>query len=581
LELCTLGTIADLAPLQGVNRRWLRRGLALLPQSKYVGIQSLIAVSGSQTAAKTSLKPEAIGFRLGPRINAIGRIGDPQTVIELLTTDDLDTATACAQVCEQANQTRQQLCSQIEQEAIEWIEASDLDLQAERVLVVVQPGWHHGVIGIVASRLVERYGVPVFIGTTEDEAGEEIRGSARGIPEFDVFAALQACGDLFHRFGGHRAAGGFSFAAANLPAIQARLSQFACQCLEPGQLLPLVTADAIANFDELNWEFYQELDQLQPCGMGNPLPVFCSQDVVVLDQRVMGADGNHLKLTLGQSLPGYRLPVQFKATAWRWGAYFPLPPKLDIAYQLVENTWNGETNIELNLLGARLPQANCVEPTPVPHPSMAGEPSSVPPSVPALAPDPVTSPPASSQPLTVSWICPDPPASPADAIRPDWLPLENIEQLLPELAGNLLLYGYGRPELLVTNPDSTLEYDRPTQVCDTLLLWTLPPSWTHLRWLIARAQPSQIYVRNHCPDLPVASALKQHLLDQLQTAPEQPLNLLALGQQFWVAPCTLIAALRELGHPCTEFPATCSLTQELQRLERWYLYPPQALASIG
>ncbi|MEM6592904.1 MAG: DHH family phosphoesterase, partial [Cyanobacteria bacterium P01_C01_bin.73] len=219
LELFTLGTIADLAPLTGVNRRWVRRGLGLLPRSRLPGIQALIQVAGLGQH-RGDLKPEAIGFRLGPRINAVGRIADPQIVIDMLTTDDIGVALQRAMQCEEANQLRQEMCSQIEAAAIEWCEAEQaagrLDLAAARVLVVVQPGWHHGVIGIVASRLVERYGVPVFIGTYEDKAQKEIRGSARGIPEFHVFEALQTCHDLMPKFGGHRAAGGFSFPAKNL-----------------------------------------------------------------------------------------------------------------------------------------------------------------------------------------------------------------------------------------------------------------------------------------------------------------------------------------------------------------------------
>ena len=181
LELFTLGTIADLAPLTGVNRRWVKRGLRLLPHSQLAGIQALIQVAGvqaesssilnSQNKTNNSLKPEDIGFRLGPRINAVGRLADPQIVIELLTTDDRELALKNAIQCEQINQRRQELCQEIEQEAIAWCEKSDLDLQQERVLVVIQPGWHHGVIGIVASRLVERYGVPVFIGTFEEDEG--------------------------------------------------------------------------------------------------------------------------------------------------------------------------------------------------------------------------------------------------------------------------------------------------------------------------------------------------------------------------------------------------------------------------
>jgi single-stranded-DNA-specific exonuclease len=588
LELCTLGTIADLAPLTGVNRRWLRRGLALLPRSQFVGVQALMRVSsqtGQNQASTSSLKPDTIGFRLGPRINAVGRIGDPQTVIELLTTDDPTIAETRAQECEQANQERQALCQQIEQEATDWIDARladhSLDLMTERVLVVVQPDWHHGVIGIVASRLVERYGVPVFIGTYEADDREHIRGSVRSIPEFDVFAALHACGDLLAKFGGHRAAGGFSLAAVNLAPLKTRLRQFAHQCLELEHLAPLVSVDAEAEFSELTWDLYEQLQGLQPCGMSNPVPVFCSQSVLVLDQKPVGKEGLHLRLTLGQRCDAGQPPLQFRAIAWRWGNYFPLPAKIDIAYRLRDNTWNDETNLELELVGIRLPGSDLADPPLAP--------TSVPTPIPCaelLSPQPI-----SPEPV---WHCPTPDPDQLPAEPPAWESFTELEQVLPQLFGHVLCYGYQRPELteaeLTTfttaeaGPNSW-EYDRPTQVCDVLLLWTLPPSWTHLRWLIARAQPSQIYVRNQLPDLPTALTVQTYLETQLaghrNQSPGQPPNLLAWGQQLWVAPSTLVAGLRELGYACAEFPSTHSLTQELARLERWYLCPAEMLAGLS
>ena len=350
LELFTLGTIADLAPLTGINRRWLRRGLRLLPQSELTGIQSLIQMSGVSEDQK-ALKPEDIGFKLGPRINAIGRLADPQIVIELLTTTDSGVALERAMQCEQINQKRQQLCEQIEQEAIAFIEQSQLNLQQERVLVIVQPDWHHGVIGIVASRLVERYGVPVFIGTYEDEDKEHIRGSARGIPEFHVFEALEFCKDYLGKFGGHKAAGGFSLPAEHLEAFRQSLSQFAHQCLQPEHLKPLVSIDAQADFTHLTSQLYQQLDAFHPCGIGNPDPIFWTPNVQVVEQKVIGK--GHLKVTFSQD----NQPIKMTALAWRWGEYFPLPSRVDIAYKLRENTWNGNTAIELELVGIRLSSA--------------------------------------------------------------------------------------------------------------------------------------------------------------------------------------------------------------------------------
>ncbi|MEH2035117.1 single-stranded-DNA-specific exonuclease RecJ [Nostoc sp.] len=382
LALFTLGTIADLAPLTGVNRRWVKRGLQHLPKSNLAGIQALIQVGGVQARdegageqgsrgaeekisnpkSKTctersrsiqnpkSLKPEDIGFRLGPRINAIGRIGNPQTVIELLTTDDMGVALERAMQCEQVNASRQEMCQQIEQEAIAYVESEFVgSLQQDRVLIVVQPNWHHGVIGIVASRLVERYGVPVFIGTYEDE--EHIRGSARSIPEFHVFEALEYCHDLLGKFGGHKAAGGFSLPAENLQALRSRLIRFANQCLEPQHLKPLLKIDAEVNLNHLNQQLYEQLNALHPCGMDNPDPVFWTPNVQVVEQKIVGK--GHIKLTIAQTIDNQEYKI--KAIAWRWGDYFRLPSRVDIAYKLRENYFNGNTSIELELIGVRLP----------------------------------------------------------------------------------------------------------------------------------------------------------------------------------------------------------------------------------
>ena len=375
LELFTLGTIADLAPLTGVNRRWVKRGLRLLPHSQLAGIQALIQVAGvqaesssilnSQNKTNNSLKPEDIGFRLGPRINAVGRLADPQIVIELLTTDDRELALKNAIQCEQINQRRQELCQEIEQEAIAWCEKSDLDLQQERVLVVVQPGWHHGVIGIVASRLVERYGVPVFIGTFEEDEAvgavppcppsglpcKIVRGSARGIPEFNVFDGLNFCADLLTKFGGHKAAGGFSMPAQNVEQFRNQLSIFANQCLQPEHLKPLVSVDVRANLAEINLDLYRQIDALEPCGIENKSPVFWTANVCITEQKIVGK-GGHVKLTATQD---GEVSASVKGIAWRWGEYFPLPRRVDIAYRLRENSFNGKTSVELELLGVRLP----------------------------------------------------------------------------------------------------------------------------------------------------------------------------------------------------------------------------------
>jgi single-stranded-DNA-specific exonuclease len=367
LELFTLGTIADLAPLIGVNRRWLKQGLRQLPNSQLLGIQALMQVAGVNEEQK-QLQPDDIGFRLGPRINAIGRIGDPQLIIELLTTDEPGIALERAMQCEAINSERQKICDQIQKEAIELVETKPILWQESRVLVIIKENWHHGVIGIVASRLVEKYGVPVFIGTYEEEATKEnksqkssetdlkIRGSARGIEEFNVFEALNYCQDLLGKYGGHKAAGGFSLAASNLTLLEQKLSEFANQCLEKQHLKPLIKIDALAHLSEIKQNLYEQIDSLQPWGIGNSSPIFWTPNVTIKEQKKIGSNQDHLKLILQENNDSIEL-TEIKAIAWRWGEYFPLPSQVDIAYKLQENNWQGVVNIELELVGIRLSSA--------------------------------------------------------------------------------------------------------------------------------------------------------------------------------------------------------------------------------
>ena len=345
LELFTVGTIADLAPLTGVNRRWLKRGLKLLPYSQILGIKALNQLCGLNETKK-NLNSDDIGFKIGPRINAVGRIGDPQIVIELLTTDDEGIALERAMQCHQINTKRQSLCKEIEQEAIDLINNTPLNYREDWVLVVIGETWNHGVIGIVASRLVERYGVPVFIGTYEEENKEIIRGSARGIDEFNVFEALQYCDDILGKYGGHKAAGGFSFPAQNLGLVKQRLREFAHQSLAIEYLKPLVKIDAQLTFQQANLKLLAEINSLYPWGIENHAPIFWTPNVKVISSRVT-KDGSHLQLALADETK------ELRGIAWGWSRFAFLPPVIDVAYKLKENNWNGEKSIQLEIVGIR------------------------------------------------------------------------------------------------------------------------------------------------------------------------------------------------------------------------------------
>jgi single-stranded-DNA-specific exonuclease len=509
LELFTLGTIADLAHLTGINRRLVKQGLRLLGRSQLAGVTALIQASGIQDDQKIGLKPEAIGFSLGPRINAVGRIGDPVTVIELLTADDMGTAITLAHQCEETNRTRQELCSQIEKEAIAYINGLNLSLINERVLIVIQPKWHHGVIGIVASRLVERYGVPVFIGTyeAEDNGLSSIRGSVRSIPEFNVFAALEFCKEYLNKYGGHPAAGGFSMKSENLQGFSDRLREFAHQHLEPHHLKPLISVDVKADLQDISLTLLDQIDLLHPCGMGNSDPIFYTPNVRVISQQVRGKTKACLALELDRGNGS-----KIKAIAWRWGEYCPIPSRVDLAYKLRANKWQDKTSVELELVGIRTPWTPILESKPAPK----------------------------------------------IAVIPRWQNLESLESI-PHPA---LIYGYNRPEF-----DGDYDRPQPHKIYKSLILWSLPPSITHLRWLIALSKPEIIYLGDQIPNLPTALALKQKLSSFIGQA---SLNLLDLGQKLWVAPCLIVAGLRELGYDCENFPPTKTLNIELEHQRRWY-----------
>lgn len=522
LELFTLGTIADLAHLTGINRRLVKQGLRLLGRSQLAGVTALIQASGIQDDQKIGLKPEAIGFSLGPRINAVGRIGDPVTVIELLTADDMGTAITLAYKCEETNRTRQELCSQIEKEAIAYINALNLNLINERVLIVIQPNWHHGVIGIVASRLVERYGVPVFIGTyeAEDNGLSSIRGSVRSIPEFNVFAALEFCKEYLNKYGGHPAAGGFSMQSENLQGFSDRLREFAHQHLEPQHLKPLISVDVKADLQDISLTLLDQIDLLHPCGMGNSDPVFYTPNVRVISQQVRGKTKACLALELDRGNGS-----KIKAIAWRWGEYCPIPDRVDLAYKLRANKWQDKTSVELELVGIRTPWTPILESKPAPK----------------------------------------------IAVIPKWENLESHNSLeaIPQPA---LIYGYDHPEF-------SGDCDRPTpnKIYKSLILWSLPPSITHLRWLIALTKPEIIYLGDQIPNLPTALALKQKLSIYIS---QTSLNLLDLGQKLWVAPCVIVAGLRELGYICADFPLTKNLSIELENQKRWYQMNLDKISSV-
>ena len=550
--------------------------MRLLSQSKVIGIIALINETGISKDKQTGLKPEAIGFGLGPRINAIGRIGNPQVIIDLLTCDDMGQAIILAQECEATNRKRQDLCKEIEQEAIAYmskLKSEGFDITQERVLVIVDrevktaltpdpdlkknkklspdgdnflsttEGWHHGVIGIVASRLVERYGAPVFIGSYEDAHGEEVseqgatvRFSVRGIPEFHVFHSLEYIANLRNKGGGHKAAGGFTLPAENMEKLRNGLREFADrENILPSHIMPLINIDARVDLSDISMTLLQQCDRLQPCGLGNADPVFYSENVRVISQQTRGKDKvKHLSLELDTG------NGKIKAIAWRWGEYCPVPNYVDIAYKLRANQWQDTTSVELEVVGIREATGTVME-------SSQNSP----------------------KPLQLLY-------RPAPVITklPQWQKLSEAPRPLPR---PLLLYGCDRP---ADKFQGDVDCDRPSRdkQYEAIVLWTLPPSLTHLQWLIATTKPDYIYLGSHIPSVPSIEQFRAQI-QSLNLENIERLNLLDLAQQWWISPSAIVSALRELNYIC-DFPVTLPLEGELLRMQRWYGMAIAKLAAL-
>ena len=404
-------------------------------------------------------------------------------------------------------------------------------------------GWHHGVIGIVASRLVERYGAPVFIGSYEDaddhDAAEpSIRFSVRGIPEFHVFQAIEYEPIKTIRFkgGGHKAAGGFTMPAANLEKLRQGLREFADrENILPSHISPLINIDVRIDLSDVSMTLLQECDRLQPCGLGNPDPVFYSENVRVLSQQTRGRDKvKHLSLELDTG------NGKIKAIAWRWGEYCPVPDYVDIAYKLRANQWQDTTSVELEIIGIREPINTHIE-----------------------------TPNNSSKTLHLKY-------QPAPIITksPQWQKLSEAPRPLPR---PLLLYGCDRP---ADKFQGDVDCDRPTRnkKYEAVVLWTLPPSFTHLQWLIATAKPDYIYLGSHIPSVPSIDQFRNQI-QSLDLENIDILNLLDLAQQWWISPSAIVSALRELGYIC-DFPPTLSLDGELLRMQKWYEIAISKLATL-
>lgn len=294
-ELAALATVADLVPLLGENRIIVHEGLKRMQKTSRAGIKALLQVAG--LSGKT-ITAGHLGFQIGPRINAGGRLHEASRNVELLLTKEEDAAEAIACALQEENTRRQRMEADILCQADAWVQ-DHVDFLTERAIIVVGRDWNPGVVGLVASRLVERYAWPALV-LSENEEGV-VTGSARSIPGVNLHAALTRCEHLFIRFGGHAQAAGMTLRAEQLPALREMLSKAIDEVAEKDAFIPSVYYDMDISLGEVTVELIRQFERLAPTGLGNPAPTFRLHGAQVLEARAVGAEGKHLKLRLEQN----------------------------------------------------------------------------------------------------------------------------------------------------------------------------------------------------------------------------------------------------------------------------------------
>jgi single-stranded-DNA-specific exonuclease len=341
LDLVALATVADVAPLRGENRILVRYGLRMMPETKNIGLRALISASGLEGKELTAGR---IGFILAPRLNAVGRIGDAKRGLELLLTSDESLANEIARDLEEVNRTRQA----IDRETLEAARklAATRDLDSAFGLVIAAEGWHPGVIGIVASRLVEDFYRPVVMVAVDGGVG---KGSGRSIPAFDLHGGLTACADLLVRYGGHRAAAGLTVDAARIPELSERFDAVARERLTRDDLTPELRVDLEVPLADANDSLERLLRHFEPFGIGNPAPLLATKGIrLASTPRVIGQNG--LKFALRDDtteLEGVWWGVAHRLSEWS------ATQVVDVAYKLERDLWKDTSRLVARLCDIR------------------------------------------------------------------------------------------------------------------------------------------------------------------------------------------------------------------------------------
>ncbi len=338
LDLVSIGTIADVAELRGENRIFVKEGLPRITRTKNFGLQALLDIAKLKDK---KFRPYYVGFILGPRLNATGRMGSATESLRLLLSEDKDEAYSLAKSLEEHNHVRQKTQNDIVQEAMSIVER-EVNFKDHKVIVLSKPGWHRGVLGIVASRIVEKYYRPAIVISTDNGVGT---GSARSIDGFHLFEALQACSTTLENFGGHKRAAGLTLRTERIEEFKTIINEFAKTALSAQQLIPTLEIDAEIPVSLLDADLVEAMESLEPYGEGNPSPVFCSRRLKVKGPpAVMGKDTLKFLVTDGKATLS---AVGFGMSKYREGVEFN--QSVDLVYSVSIDEWNNQSSVVLKL----------------------------------------------------------------------------------------------------------------------------------------------------------------------------------------------------------------------------------------
>jgi single-stranded-DNA-specific exonuclease len=332
-DLASLGTVADCVPLKGENRAIVKLGLKQMLQTKWGGLRAILQSSGAWE--KGNFTSETIGFQVGPRINACGRIDDPIWALQALLSEGQD-AHEKSQKLEELNKQRQALTASMMEEAEKVVNHD------EAILIAAGKNWSSGIVGLIAGRLQEKYGKPAFI---LEDRGESMVGSARSLPGFHAVQALDSVASHLNGYGGHAQAAGFNLDSEHFPEFQSKLQKYAKDLFKGMPPKPALNLDLVLDPSELHMESHEKIQEFAPFGIGNPQPNFLLENVTVLNTRTVGSEGQHLKFTLkhGKTL--------IDGIAFRFGEHEEqFQGAKRVVVNLDINEWKGERKLQLRLL---------------------------------------------------------------------------------------------------------------------------------------------------------------------------------------------------------------------------------------